>query len=48
MDGEYHFRARGKKLGFRHEGVRRECMRNEDGTDHSLGFFGMLENEYRQ
>jgi ribosomal-protein-alanine N-acetyltransferase len=36
-----------QKLGFRHEGVRRECIRNEDGTYQSWGLFGMLENEYR-
>jgi ribosomal-protein-alanine N-acetyltransferase len=36
-----------EKLGFRHEGVRRECIRNEDGTYQSWGLFGMLENEYR-
>jgi len=36
-----------KKLGFQHEGVRRECIRNEDGTYQSWGLFGMLEDEYR-
>jgi len=36
-----------QKLGFRHEGVRRECIRNGDGTYQSWGLFGMLENEYR-
>jgi ribosomal-protein-alanine N-acetyltransferase len=36
-----------QKLGFRHEGVRRECIRNEDGTYQSWGLFGMLEDEYR-
>jgi ribosomal-protein-alanine N-acetyltransferase len=36
-----------EKLGFCYEGVRRECIRNEDGTYQSWGLFGMLENEYR-
>jgi ribosomal-protein-alanine N-acetyltransferase len=36
-----------QKLGFRHEGVRRECIRNEDGTYQNWGLFGMLEDEYR-
>lgn len=36
-----------EKLGFRYEGVRRECIRNEDGTYQNWGLFGMLENEYR-
>ena len=36
-----------EKLGFRHEGVRRECIRSEDGSYQSWGLFGMLENEYR-
>jgi len=35
------------KLGFRYEGARRECIRNEDGTYQSWGLFGMLEDEYR-
>lgn len=34
------------KLGFCHEGSRRECMRGEDGTYHTWGLFGMLEHEY--
>jgi len=36
-----------QKLGFRHEGVRRECIWNEDGTYQSWGLYGMLEDEYR-
>ena len=36
-----------QKLSFRHEGVRRECIRNEDGTYQNWGLFGMLEGEYR-
>jgi ribosomal-protein-alanine N-acetyltransferase len=36
-----------EKLGFRHEGVRRECILNDDGTYQSWALFGMLENEYR-
>jgi len=36
-----------QKLGFRHEGVRRECIRNDDGSYQSWGLFGMLEDEYR-
>ena len=35
-----------EKLGFRHEGVRRECIRNADGSYQSWGLFGILENEY--
>jgi ribosomal-protein-alanine N-acetyltransferase len=35
-----------QKSGFQHEGVRRECIRNADGTYQSWGLFGMLENEY--
>lgn len=35
-----------RKLGFVHEGVRRECIRNDDGTYQSWGMFGMLEHEY--
>jgi len=37
-----------EKIGFHHEGVRRECIRNEDGTYQSWGLFGMLEDEYRK
>jgi ribosomal-protein-alanine N-acetyltransferase len=36
-----------EKLGFRYEGVRRECILNDDGTYQSWALFGMLENEYR-
>lgn len=36
-----------QKLGFHHEGVRRECIRNADGTYQSWGLFGMLADEYR-
>jgi len=36
-----------QKLGFRHEGVRRECVRNEDGSYQDWGLYGMLENEYQ-
>ena len=36
-----------EKIGFRYEGARRECIRNEDGTYQSWGLFGMLEDEYR-
>ncbi len=36
-----------EKLGFRNEGVRRECERSEDGSYQNWGLFGMLENEYR-
>jgi ribosomal-protein-alanine N-acetyltransferase len=36
-----------QKLGFRHEGARRECIRSEDGTYQTWGLFGMLEDEYR-
>lgn len=35
-----------EKLGFRHEGVRRECVRNHDGTYQSWGLYGLLEDEY--
>lgn len=28
-----------QKLGFRHADVRRECIRNEDGTYQSFGTF---------
>jgi ribosomal-protein-alanine N-acetyltransferase len=35
-----------QKLAFHHEGVRRECIRNEDGTYQNWGLFGMLEDEY--
>lgn len=34
-------------LDFRHEGVRRECIRSADGSYQDWGIFGMLENEYR-
>jgi ribosomal-protein-alanine N-acetyltransferase len=34
-------------LGFTYEGVRRECVLNEDGSYQSWGLYGMLENEYR-
>jgi RimJ/RimL family protein N-acetyltransferase len=34
------------KLGFQHEGVRRECIRSEDGSYQNWGLFGMLEDEY--
>ena len=37
-----------EKLGFRAEGVRRECIRNPDGTYQSWGLFGLLEEEYRR
>ncbi len=37
-----------QKLGFVHEGARRECIRNQDGTYQTWGLFGMLEQEYRQ
>jgi ribosomal-protein-alanine N-acetyltransferase len=36
-----------QKIGFRPEGVRRECIQNEDGTYQSWGLYGMLEDEYR-
>jgi hypothetical protein len=32
---------------FDHEGVRRECIRNEDSSYQSWGLYGMLEDEYR-
>jgi len=35
------------RLGFRHEGVRRECIRSEDGSYQNWGLFGMLEDEYQ-
>jgi len=35
-----------QKLGFKHEGTRRECIRNEDGSYQDWGLFGMLEDEY--
>jgi ribosomal-protein-alanine N-acetyltransferase len=35
-----------EKLGFMHEGTRRECILNEDGSYQSWGLFGMLEQEY--
>lgn len=37
-----------EKLGFTHEGVRRECIRNADGSYQSWGLYGMLEDEYRR
>jgi ribosomal-protein-alanine N-acetyltransferase len=36
-----------QKLGFRHEGVRRECIHSQDGTYQNWGLFGMLDEEYR-
>lgn len=36
------------KLGFTPEGVRRECIRNEDGSYQNWGLFGMLAEEYRR
>jgi ribosomal-protein-alanine N-acetyltransferase len=36
-----------EKLGFKPEGVRRECVLNDDGTYQSWGLFGLLEDEYR-
>jgi ribosomal-protein-alanine N-acetyltransferase len=35
-----------QRAGFTHEGVRRECIRNPDGTYQSWGMFGLLEQEY--
>lgn len=35
-----------RALGFQHEGARRECIRNEDGTYQTWGLFGMLAEEY--
>jgi ribosomal-protein-alanine N-acetyltransferase len=35
-----------QKLGFTQEGVRRECILNDDGTFQNWGLFGMLESEY--
>lgn len=35
-----------QKLGFQHEGTRRECIRNPDGTYQNWGLFGMLDYEY--
>jgi len=35
-----------EKVGFTHEGVRRECVRNADGSYQSWGLYGMLEEEY--
>jgi ribosomal-protein-alanine N-acetyltransferase len=35
------------RLGFRHEGVRRECIRSADGSYQNWGLFGILEDEYR-
>ena len=37
-----------RTLGFTHEGTRRECIRNEDGTYQSWALYGLLEAEYRQ
>ncbi len=37
-----------EKLGFRQEGVRRECIRNPDGSYQNWGLYGLLEDEYRQ
>ena len=37
-----------RALGFRHEGTRRECIRNQDGSYQNWGLFGMLEGEYWQ
>jgi len=34
------------RLGFAHEGVRRECVRSHDGTYQSLGLHGILQQEY--
>jgi [ribosomal protein S5]-alanine N-acetyltransferase len=34
------------RLGFTHEGVRRECVLNADGTWENWGVFGVLESEY--
>jgi [ribosomal protein S5]-alanine N-acetyltransferase len=36
-----------KKVGFTHEGVRRECVLNADGSYQSWGLYGLLEEEYR-
>ena len=36
-----------KKLAFRHEGVRRECIRSADGAYQNWGLYGMLEDEWR-
>ena len=35
-----------ENVGFRYEGLRRECIRNEDSSYQSWALFGMLENEY--
>jgi ribosomal-protein-alanine N-acetyltransferase len=37
-----------EKVGFRHEGVRRECIRSADGTYQNWGLYGLLEDEYRE
>jgi ribosomal-protein-alanine N-acetyltransferase len=37
-----------RKLGFQHEGARRECVRSPDGSYQTWGLYGMLENEYFQ
>ena len=34
-------------LGFTYEGLRRECILNDDGTYQSWALFGMLKDEYR-
>lgn len=36
-----------EKLGFHAEGVRRECIRNADGSYQSWGLYGMLAHEYQ-
>jgi [ribosomal protein S5]-alanine N-acetyltransferase len=35
-----------EKTGFTYEGLRRECILNDDGTYQSWALFGMLEDEY--
>jgi ribosomal-protein-alanine N-acetyltransferase len=35
-----------EKVGFTHEGVRRECVRNVDGSYQSWGLYGLLEQDY--
>jgi ribosomal-protein-alanine N-acetyltransferase len=35
-----------QKVGFTPEGVRRECIRNADGSYQNWGLYGMLEKEY--
>jgi [ribosomal protein S5]-alanine N-acetyltransferase len=34
------------RLGFKHEGVRRECVLDPDGSWQNWGIFGILESEY--